>query len=410
MQTSISATTLATAWGQEANDILRKCVHCGFCTATCPTYQVLGDELDGPRGRIYLIKQLLEEGDVSRNTQSHLDRCLTCRSCETTCPSGVEYSHLLDIGRHVIEQKVTRPLIQRVLRHTLVQLLTHRHLFNSLVVLGRTLSFILPRGLQRNLGNQKRMYPWPRASHSRKMLLLEGCVQPGLAPNIDLATARVLNNLGIELQRVSRVSCCAAVEWHLSETQKALIRMRANIDAWWPAISAGAEAIVINASACAAMVKEYAYYLRDDAAYAEKAKTVSAMAKDISEVLAREDLAPIKANLQHNAAGAQRPSKLAFHLPCSLQHGQGLPNVVQGILEKLGYTLLPVADAHLCCGAAGTYSLLQKTISQQLLARKLQALSRAAPDLIVTANIGCLLHLQTQAGVEVKHWIELLDP
>lgn len=406
MQTSINEKTLSTPWGKEANSILRKCVHCGFCTATCPTYQLLGDELDGPRGRIYLIKQMLEEGEVSEKTRTHLDRCLTCRSCETTCPSGVEYSHLLDIGRHVVEQKVPRPLHQRLLRKLLVHLFTSKRLFTLLLVMGRALSFFLPRGLQRNLNNQKRMYAWPQTAHPRKMLLLEGCVQPGLAPNINLATARVLDKLGIQIQRVSTATCCSAIEWHLSESDKALSRMRANIDAWWPAIESGAEAIVINASACTAMVKEYGYHLREDPAYSAKAKKVSERAKDISEILAAEDLGVFidKEQKQH------RQQKLSFHLPCSLQHGQNLQHKAQGVLEKLGFQLLPVVDAHLCCGAAGTYSILQKTISQQLLQRKLQALSRPAPDLIVTANIGCLLHLQTQAGVEVKHWIELLDP
>ena len=402
MQTSISDYFLSTGQGQEANDILRKCVHCGFCTATCPTYQALGDELDSPRGRIYLVKQVLEGNEVTAKTQTHLDRCLTCRSCETTCPSGVEYSHLLDIGRHVVDEQVRRPAAQRLLRKFLARFLTSKRFFNSMLTLGRTVSFLLPTGLQRNLNIQKRLYPWPTTRHGRNMLLLDGCVQPGLAPNINLATARVFDRLGISLSMIKQAGCCGAVNWHLSEPDRALLQMKQNIDAWMPAIENGAEAIVITASACAAMVKEYGYYLREDTEYAGRAKQVSALVKDVSEVLAAEDLSPLVLS--------ESGEKIAFHPPCTLQHGQALNGVVESILTKVGFTLAEVENKHLCCGAAGTYSILQKRLSREQLRQKLGALFRQKPDIIATANIGCLLHLQSESTIEVKHWIELLDP
>lgn len=403
MQTALSDFIRDTPEGQEANDILRKCVHCGFCTATCPTYQLLGDELDGPRGRIYLIKQVLEGHSVSAKTRLHLDRCLTCRSCETTCPSGVRYHRLLDIGRAVVDERAPRPWHERVLRRLLRIVLPHRHRFAFMLGIGRALKPMLPMALQRKIPPRQAAGLWPQGRHGRTMLTLDGCVQPAIAPQINSASARVLDRLGIALQRVPQAGCCGAVSYHLSAHDEGLTQMRRNIDAWWPALEAGAEAIVITASACATMVKAYGELLRDDPQYAEKAARVSALTRDIAEVVAREDFESLR------QAIPSRP-RVAFHAPCTLQHGEGQAGVVEGILQRLGFALAPVADAHLCCGSAGTYSLLQPTLSTQLLNNKLACLQAGQPDVIASANIGCLAHLGTGADLPVRHWIELIDP
>jgi glycolate oxidase iron-sulfur subunit len=403
MQTRINEQFLQTPQGQEADRILRACVHCGFCTATCPTYQLLGDELDGPRGRIYLIKQLLEGKAVSGKTQSHLDRCLTCRSCETTCPSGVQYGRLVDIGRELVEERVGRPLWVSVKRTLLRKLLPYPGRVNPLLALGRLIKPLLPADLGRKLparqNGQSRSRPV--TTHPRRMLVLEGCVQSVATPATNAAAARVLDKLGIQLVNPKGTGCCGAVSQHLSAPEESRDFIRRNIDSWWPQIEAGAEAILISASGCGAMVKEYGHLLRDDSAYAEKAARVAALAKDIGEVLRDEPLPLERIQLKHK--------RIAFHSPCTLQHGQQLDGVVEGILRKAGFKLSPVADAHLCCGSAGTYSILQPELSQRLLHNKLKALEADAPELIATANIGCQLHLASQAGRPVKHWIELLD-
>jgi glycolate oxidase iron-sulfur subunit len=400
MQTSLLDKFKNTAEGREAEDILRSCVHCGFCTATCPTYQLLGDELDGPRGRIYLIKQVLEGKEVSQKTQSHLDRCLTCRSCETTCPSGVRYGRLVDIGRHVVEHQVKRGLKQSLLRLALRTVIPYRHRFGSLLTLGRAMKPLLPKALARKVPNKQIAKSWPSSQHARKMLVLEGCAQPEATPNTNAATAQVLDKLGIELIRATGAGCCGAVSQHLSAQEEALDFMRRNIDAWWPHIEAGAEAIVMTASGCGVMVKDYGELLQHDAAYADKAKRVAGLTKDVGEILAQEDLSALAAD--------RGESRIAFHAPCTLQHGQKINGVVERILESVGYQLTQVNDSHLCCGSAGTYSILQPELSQLLLDNKLQALGQGEPDCIATANIGCQLHVSTRAKVPVKHWIELL--
>jgi Fe-S oxidoreductase len=401
MQTTITENILRTAQGQEADAILRRCVHCGFCTATCPTYQLLGDELDAPRGRIYLIKQLLEGQAVTRKTQLHLDRCLTCRACETTCPSGVNYHRLADLGREMLEQQVARPLHERLLRFGLRKVLPYRSRFSPLVKLGRALAPLLPAALKTKIPPLQTAKPWPNQTHARRMLLLNACGQADGAPNTNAAAARVLDRLGVQLIDTPKAGCCGAVSHHLAQPAEAKDFIRANIDAWWPHIEAGAEAIVITASGCGAMVKDYGELLQDDAEYAAKARRVAALARDICEVLTPEDLSA----LHPGSSGI----KVAFHAPCTLQHGQKINGVVEGILQKAGYTLTRVPDAHLCCGSAGTYSILQGTLSRQLLANKVQALESEQPDVIATANIGCHLHLQSGAHVAVKHWIELLE-
>jgi glycolate oxidase iron-sulfur subunit len=392
-----------TPQGREAESILRACVHCGFCTATCPTYQLLGDELDGPRGRIYLMKQMMEGEPVTQKTQLHLDRCLTCRSCETTCPSGVRYGRLVEIGREIVEQRVPRSAGERVRRWALRKSLLSRRLFGVAVATGRFVRPLLPRALAGKLPEARRSV-WPQARHARRMIVLEGCVQPVLAPSIDASMARVLDRIGISLVRVRGSGCCGALSEHLAATEEARRLMRANIDAWWPELERGAEAIVVTASGCGVQLKEYGELLRGDPVYAERAQRVTALARDPVEVVAAEwkRIAP-------RVAMDRGPQKIAFHAPCTLQHGLRLAGRTEEILEGLGLELTAVADAHLCCGSAGTYSILQPELSERLRANKVAALEAGRPDVIATANIGCLAHLAAGTGRPVRHWIELLD-
>ncbi len=402
MQTTLTESLRSTPDGREAESILRTCVHCGFCTATCPTYGLLGDERDGPRGRIYLIKEALEGEAVTRRTQVHLDRCLACRACETTCPSGVRYGRLLDIGRAAIERRVRRTIAERVKRRLLCTVMPHESRFSPLLGLARRLRPLLPTAWRNAIPPLQESGSWPRSMHNRRMLALGGCVQPSIAPNIDAATARVLGRLGIGLQRVAGSGCCGALSYHLGNQRDGLEFARRNIDAWWPHIDDGAEAIVLNASGCGLMVKEYGYLLRDDPAYADRAARISTMALDVGEVLTKEDrsrLVPL----------TRTGVRIAFHAPCTLQHGQRISGIVETILMDAGFELTPVPDGHLCCGSAGTYSLLQPELSQRLLHQKVDALESGQPAAIATANIGCLAHLQSRAGVPVRHWIELLD-
>lgn len=401
METAIIKDYLDTPEGREAEGILRTCVHCGFCTATCPTFQLLGDELEGPRGRIYLIKQVLEGQHPSHLTQRHLDHCLTCRACETTCPSGVRYARLAEIGREIVDRKVARPLHQRLMRYALRKIVPHPERFGILLALGRAASPFLSQRMRKQLPPTQTQSTRPAAVHKRRMLVLEGCAQKAATPNTNAAAARLLDRLGISLISDNAAGCCGAVSYHLSVTEEARQAMHRNIDAWWPHIEAGAEAIIITASGCGVMVKEYGEVLKDDTAYAEKAATVSLLARDIGEVLAAEDLTGLAID------GKERP--VAYHSPCTLQHGQKLPGMVEGILSRCNFKLTPVADSHLCCGSAGTYSLLQPALSQQLLEQKLTSLTAGTPDLIATANIGCQLHLASRASLPVLHWIELLD-
>lgn len=384
---------------RDLETILRSCVHCGFCNATCPTYQLLGDELDGPRGRIYLLKQMLVGYPVSALAQRHLDRCLSCRSCESTCPSGVRYGRLLDLGRVMVESRVRRPWLDRARRSLMLRVFPHARRFALFMRLGWLLRPLLPRAVQRKLPERQERQSWPEARHGRKMLIFRGCVQESLRPAIDFTAARILQDLGISLLRVKSTGCCGALNYHLSDHERALAFARSNIDACWPYVEQGAEAIVMTASGCGLMVKEYAQLLRHDRHYAQKAARLSAMAKDISEILAGEDL---------SCFSRARTASVVFQSPCTLQHGQKLSDVVEALLEKAGYQLTSVADAHLCCGSAGVYALLQPDLAGRLLQDKLQALQAGEPDIIATANIGCLNHLQSASPVAVKHWLELL--
>lgn len=402
MQTQLADFIKNSTDGEEADRILRKCVHCGFCTATCPTYQLLGDELDGPRGRIYLIKQVLEGQAATASTQLHLDRCLTCRNCESTCPSGVQYGRLVEIGRKIVANQVARPLAQRALRYTLAHALPNATLFGAAMKMGRAVRAVLPQALADKVAPLPDYVPRPAARHARRMLVLEGCVQPAMAPQINAAAVRVFDAVGISLISSAYAGCCGALRQHLDYQEAALSDMRRNIDAWWPYIEHGIEAIVMTASGCGAMVKEYGHMLAQDPAYAHKAQRVSALCKDICEVL--EPLSDLLAARIQVAPG----QRLAYHPPCTLQHGQQLRGKVEAVLGALGIEVRLCRDSHLCCGSAGTYSILQADLSQRLRDNKLERLAALEADAIVSANIGCLTHLQSGTSMPVRHWIEVI--
>ncbi|MBI2768341.1 MAG: glycolate oxidase subunit GlcF [Burkholderiales bacterium] len=402
MQTNLSPEFKGTAEGEEAEAILRKCVHCGFCTATCPTYQLLGDELDGPRGRIYLIKQMLEGEAPTQKTQLHLDRCLTCRNCESTCPSGVQYGKLVDIGRRIVEEKVPRGAGAAALRWALKEGLTSP-LFSPAMKLGQAVRGLLPAALKDKVPAKQDAGRWPAREHARKVLLLAGCVQPAMMPNINSATARVLDAAGIQVLVAAQAGCCGAVKFHLNDQEGGRAQMRANIDAWWPLVQQGVEAIVMNASGCGVTVKEYAHHLQHDSGYADKARRISELTRDLSELLPE---------ISGALRGKVRPTQglLAFHPPCTLQHGQQLRGGVEKHLGELGFTVrVAPGESHLCCGSAGTYSVLQPEIAHQLRDRKLGHLGELQPQAIVSANIGCITHLQSGTATPVRHWVEVLD-
>ncbi|RFO95385.1 glycolate oxidase iron-sulfur subunit [Rhodoferax lacus] len=407
MQTNLAPEYQGTPDGLAAEAILRKCVHCGFCTATCPTYQLLGDELDGPRGRIYLMKQVLEGQTPTRATQLHLDRCLTCRNCETTCPSGVDYGHLVDIGRKLVDAKVPRPAAEKAVRWALKEGLPSP-LFAPAMQIGQLLRPLLPASLQNKVPAKQNAGQWPTRSHARKVLLLAGCAQPSMAPNIDTATARVLDAAGIQSVVAPKSGCCGAVKFHLNDQDGGRAQMRANIDAWWPLIApgsgSGVEALVMNASGCGVTVKEYGHILRDDTAYAAKAARLSELTRDLSELL--PELVPA---LKDKLRDGPKPG-LVFHPPCTLQHGQKLRGGVEQHMAELGFAVrLAGNEAHLCCGSAGTYSVLNPELSYQLRDRKLQNLQPAEKETIISANIGCITHLQSGTANPVRHWVEVLD-
>jgi len=401
MQTALADFIRDTPAGREADRILRACVHCGFCTATCPTYQLLGDELDGPRGRIYQIKQVLEGEPASVTVRGHLDRCLICRSCETTCPSGVDYHRLLDIGREQVERQVPRSLPQRLLRRLMIEVLAYPGRFTPLLRIGQGLRPLLPASLRRHIPVSKavRRQATPH-SGQRRVLVLDGCVQPGLAPEINIALERVLKPLGIVVQRSPSAGCCGALPQHLSDSQRARAMARRNIDAWYPAIEGGAEAVIVTASGCGAHLQDYPHLLADDPDYADKAKRVADLLRDPLQVIA--DATAESLHLR------PRKARIAVHTPCTLQHALKLNGATEGLLRRLGYELCEVSEGHLCCGSAGTYSILQPELSGQLRQRKLRALKVDHPDLIVTANIGCLMHLGESDGIPVQHWLNLV--
>jgi glycolate oxidase iron-sulfur subunit len=390
-------------WAKEARDIVRKCVHCGFCNATCPTYQLLGDEPDGPRGRIYLITQLLQGQPADKQTRAHLDRCLLCRSCETTCPSGVKYGRLLETGRHILDEQQPWKGLDGLKRLALTTLVPQVGLLQTGVNLARTFKPMLPKNLRGQLPSRGKNLSRPKTFHDRKMLLLEGCAQSSLTPETNAASARVLDRFGIMLIPETKGGCCGAVRLHTSAFKKGLKDVKQRIDTWWPVVETGIEAIVSTASGCGVTVKEYGELLKHDQEYAEKARRISALSVDLSELVAGEiEKSPPE-------AGQLKNLKVAFQSPCSLQHGQGITGAVETILKQAGFSLVPVVDGHLCCGSAGTYSVLQPELSNRLKANKLAELEKQQPDVIATANVGCQLHLRGDAKVPVLHWIELLD-
>jgi glycolate oxidase iron-sulfur subunit len=404
MQTNLADFIKDTPEGKEADAILRACVHCGFCTATCPTYQLLGDELDGPRGRIYLMKQVLEGKPATAKTQLHLDRCLTCRNCETTCPSGVRYGRLVDIGRKIVEDQVPRAPADRALRTALKESLPRQWMFGPAMKAGQLMRPFLPAALKNKVPKRQAAGIWPRREHARKMLLLDGCVQPAMSPNINAATARVLDALGVQLIVAPRAGCCGAIRHHLNDHEAARDDMRRNIDAWWPHVEAGAEAIVMTASGCGATVKEYGYLLEQDPAYAAKAKRIAELTLDLSEVLPA-----FEAELLDKLRGKSVDQRVAWHPPCTLQHGQKIRGKVEGLLRAIGVDVQLCADSHLCCGSAGTYSVLHPELAYALRDQKLANLNATDAEMIVSANIGCITHLQSGTATPVGHWIELVD-
>jgi glycolate oxidase iron-sulfur subunit len=408
METTLAPRYAGTPKGLIAEEILRRCVHCGFCTATCPTYQVLGDELDGPRGRIYMIKQMVEGADVTRETQIHLDRCLTCRNCETTCPSGVEYGKLVDVGREMVEERIRRPAFERLLRSLLKNGLTSAW-FAPAMRLGQSVRGLLPDSVKAKVPAYRAPGPLPTRHHARRVLLLKGCVQPAMLPGIDAATRRVLDALQIQSIVADGSGCCGALKHHMVDAAGGLADARNNIDAWWPHVSSGSiEAIVANASGCGVMVKDYGHLLAHDAAYAEKAAAISAITKDPIELL--ESLIPeLQSRLQASGAAHSLGDRVAFHPPCTLQHGQKIRGVVERLLTACGAHLVPVADSHLCCGSAGTYSVLQPELSGELKQRKVNALHAHKPQVILSANVGCITHIQSGTDVPVRHWLEWID-
>ena len=412
MQTNLAPQFKNTPEGNAAEAILRKCVHCGFCNATCPTYQLLGDELDGPRGRIYLMKQVLEGAPVTHSTQLHLDRCLTCRNCETTCPSGVEYGALIEIVRPIVDDQVERPAREKAVRWLLKEGLTSP-LFAPAMKIGQALRPLVPASLKNKvpLMPPARAHQWPTRTHPRKVLMLMGCVQPAMMPNINSATARVLDAAGIQTVVADEAGCCGAIRTHLNDIEGGRDDMRRNVDAWWPLVSGGPgslegiEAIVMNASGCGVTVKDYGHALAGDPAYAEKARRIAELTRDLSELL--PGLVPA---LKHKVRTRQVATQLAFHPPCTLQHGQQLRGGVETHLNALGFDVrVAPNEAHLCCGSAGTYSVLQPELAYQLRDRKLANLAPLEAQTIVSANIGCIQHLQTGTETPVKHWIEVLD-
>jgi glycolate oxidase iron-sulfur subunit len=403
MQTNLADFIKHTPEGEQAEAILRACVHCGFCTATCPTYQLLGDELDGPRGRIYLIKQVLEGAAVTVKTQTHLDRCLTCRNCETTCPSGVQYGRLLDIGRQVVEARVERPLIERFKRLALKTALPRKGVFKAALRAGQVLRPLLSPALQDKIPAMRGAGAWPRRAHARKMLVLEGCAQPAMAPDINAAAARVLDAVGVQLIVAPKAGCCGALRHHLNDRAAALDDMRRNVDAWWPYVRDGAvEAIVMTASGCGVTVKDYGHMLAHDEAYAGKAARIAMLTRDLSEIMPQFEQ-------QLGRVARVVAQRVAFHPPCTLQHGQQIRGKVEGVLRAVGVDVVLCADSHLCCGSAGTYSILQPQLALELRDRKLADLARTGATTIVSANVGCSAHLQSGTRTPVVHWIELVE-
>lgn len=392
MQTNLPNKLLATSSGQRANDILRKCVHCGFCNATCPTHQITGDELDGPRGRIYLIKEMLEGEQTTQSTMQHLDSCLTCLNCETTCPSGVKFGELAEIGKHILDDKNLRNRYGKFKRWIICKILPYPTRFTPFYLVAKWLKLsILPsQTLVKSVTTN--------AQVDKKVILLKGCVQSVAMPNINSKLESLLNQLNIGVFTHPQVDCCNAIHHHNGMPEQALENIKKTIDQWWPLVESGYEEIIMTASGCGSMVKDYGRLLQHDSNYAEKARVISAMTKDASEFLSAYPMQKTK----------EESATIAFHPPCTLQHNQKITGVVEKILANAGYKVTNFKDKHLCCGSAGTYSILQADMAKQLRDNKIKHIHTSQPDIIATANIGCLLHLQQGTSTPVKHWLDLI--
>jgi len=401
VQTNLSQSFSQELSAEVVEAILRKCVHCGFCNATCPTYQLSGDELDGPRGRIYQMKQFFEGSPANTEMLKHLDRCLSCRSCETTCPSGVNYSRLLEIGREAIEVELPRPAIESIKRWLLTRFLNSGWLFGLILQCGRLVSSLLPASLGNAIPARQKSVARPTSQHQRRVLMLSGCVQPALSPNTNAAAAAVLDRFGITAIEIGPRHCCGAVGLHTSQARQGRQQAQKLIDLWWPHIESGVEAIVITASGCGLTVGDYQAIFADDPEYSLKAKKVSELTQDFSQLVLKE-----RSKLKFSAIEGKR---VAFHTPCTMQHGLCLTGIIENILTSAGYHLCQVDDAHLCCGSAGTFSLLQPEISSNLRRNKQDALTVDTPEVIATANIGCQMQIANGISVPVVHWIELLN-
>lgn len=392
MQTNLPSQLLNTLQGGRADQILRKCVHCGFCNATCPTYHITGDELDGPRGRIYLIKEMLEGNTTTNKTLTHLDKCLTCLNCETTCPSGVNYGELIDIGREHIEQLNIRSLYSSVRRKLICNIFPYPKRFKPLYAMARLFGMVSHQKSIKAKTNKLK-------THNKKVILLDGCVQSVTSPEINHALANTLNHLGVNIIKFTQISCCGAIHHHNGMPDKAIDIIKNNIDVWWPHIENGCEALIMTASGCGLTVKDYARILKHDTKYAAKAQRISQLTLDASEYLSGFKFQKSTTQLQ----------SIAFHPPCTLQHGQKINHVIESILTHAGYQCVNFKDKHLCCGSAGSYSLLQPKLATQLKKNKIESIMQSQPDAIATANIGCLLHLRKGTSVPVKHWLELIE-
>ncbi|HEY2051269.1 MAG TPA: glycolate oxidase subunit GlcF [Caulobacteraceae bacterium] len=400
MRAKIAGPLADTASGALAEQVLRACVHCGMCNATCPTYELTGDELDGPRGRIYLMKQVLEGEPASRLTQTHLDRCLTCRACETTCPSGVGYHALYDVAKPLVNAQAPRPWGERLVRWAIRFACIDPRRLSVLMAIGRKVRFALPAALRGKLAAPRPPGPAPTRRHGRRMTLLGGCVQAAAAPSINAANRRVFDTVGIELAESPRAGCCGALCFHTGAVEEGRAFARRNIDAWCAELDAGAEAIIANASGCAAFVRDYPGILADDLVYEPRARRVAEAVRDPVEILLAEP---------PEAVRAPKEPRVAVHPPCTLRNGPALADAPARLLGALGFEPQPIRDAHMCCGSAGAYSLLQPKIAEALREKKIEALTGAEPQAILTANIGCMMHLAEASTVPVRHWIEAVD-
>jgi glycolate oxidase iron-sulfur subunit len=416
MQTSFTLAQLADPGVKEADKILRACVHCGFCTATCPTYVLLGDERDSPRGRIYLIKDMLEKSrPADAQTVKHVDRCLSCLACMTTCPSGVHYMHLVDHGRAYIERTYKRPLADRLLRKTLAAVLPYAGRFRAALMLarvGRLFAPLMPKRVRAMLALTPRRLPAPssldrpqiipaQGVRKKRVALLTGCAQRVLDPEINAATIRLLTRHGCEVVIAAGAECCGALVHHMGMEERAHAHAKRTIDAWWRAHEAAPlDAVIINTSGCGTTVKDYGFMFRSDAAYADKAATISALTRDVTELMAGLGL-----------AGAAAPEKLAvaYHSACSMQHGQSITAEPKALLTQAGFTVRDVPEGHLCCGSAGTYNMLQPVLARQLRDRKVANIARVAPDVVATGNIGCMVQIGGGTAIPVVHTAQLLD-